>query len=231
MTKLTKANVPRHVAIILDGNRRWAKLRGVPSSVGHYQGLYKTLWPVVEEAQRQGVSYLTVFGFSSENWRRKEDEVSYLLQLFEQGMRRRIHILKKANVRLRVIGELERFPETLQTLVARAVDETKENSGLTLTLALSYGGRQEIVQAAEKLRHEPGNLTEKLFATRLYDSEMPDVDLLIRTSGEKRLSGFLLWQIAYAELYFTEVMWPDFSPKHFIQALTEFAGRRRRFGS
>lgn len=231
MTKLTKENVPGHVAIILDGNRRWAKLRGVPSSVGHYQGLYKTLWPVVEEAQRQGVSYLTVFGFSSENWQRKEQEIAYLLQLFEQGMRRRIHILKKANVRLRVIGELARFPQSLQDIVRRAVKETSTNTGLTLTLALSYGGRQEIVRAAERLRNDSRNVTEQLFATQLYDAEMPDVDLLIRTSGEKRLSGFLLWQIAYAELYFTEVMWPDFSPKHFIQALSEFAGRRRRFGS
>ncbi len=226
------ASLPAHVAIILDGNRRWARLRGLPASVGHYHGLYKSLWPTVLEANRLGIGHMTLFGFSTENWSRRQTEVDYLFKLFETGIRRKLTTLQSANVRFRAIGQLERFPEPLRRIIAKAVEATAGNTGLTLTFALSYGGRQEILQAAQKLAdRRVAEVTEELFSASLYDADLPDVDLLIRTSGEQRLSGFLPWQAAYAELYFTETPWPDFRPADLTAALRDFAGRKRRFGN
>lgn len=225
-------HAPRHVAIILDGNRRWAAKRGLPATAGHYRGHYETLWPIVEEAHQQGVSHLTLFAFSQENWNRRPAEVDYLLRLFQRAISRRLGVINENNIRLRAIGELERFPQKIQTMLADAIELTKDNTGLTLTVALSYGGRRELVRAAKLLQEKPTEvITEASFAASLYDGELPDVDLLIRTSGEKRISGFLLWQIAYAELYFTETLWPDFSRAEFVKALQEFAGRERRYGT
>ena len=222
---------PRHVAIILDGNRRWAKRRGLPAQAGHYRGLYYALMPTIEEAIKQGVEYLTVFAFSTENWNRKQREVNALMKLFEKSAEQKFEELLKANIRLKVIGQLDRFPDRLQELLRGIIDRSENNTGLTLTLALSYGGRQEVVSAAEKLRHSKGKIDEEAFANALYEPTLPDVDLLIRTSGEQRLSGFLLWQAAYAEIYFTDTLWPDFGPKDLARAIKDFMGRQRRFGT
>lgn len=231
MTKST-ANVPNHVAIILDGNRRWAKLRGLPGQKGHYYGLYKALWPVVMVAPEQGIKHLTVWGFSTENWNRSAEEVEYLFKLFERGIRNRINQLNHAGIRLNVIGQPERFPEPLQKILRDAMDRTAENSKMVFTMALSYGGRSELVEAAKKLAGKSADeITEESFAAALYDPELPDVDLLIRTSGEQRLSGFLPWQLTYAELYFTKKMWPEFRPEDLAEALRDFATRGRRFGT
>lgn len=229
--KLQQNELPAHVAIILDGNRRWASLRGLPDSIGHYHGLYKALWPTVLEANRHGIEHMTLFGFSTENWNRRQAEVDYLFKLFETGMRRKLSMLQSSNIRFKAIGQLERFPDGMQRMISQAVEQTAANTGLTLTFALSYGGRQEILQAAQKLADQRvGEVTEELFSESLYDADLPDVDLLIRTSGEKRLSGFLPWQAAYAELYFTDTLWPDFGPADLAAALADFAGRKRRFG-
>lgn len=223
---------PKHIAIILDGNRRWAKLRGLATEKGHYHGLYKALWPTVLAAPDQRVKYLTVWGFSTENWNRKPAELEYLFKLFERGIKNRITQLAHAGIRLNVIGEVERFPAPLQSVLSQAIERTAAGRRMTLTLALSYGGRREIVDAAKKLvGKKPAEITEESFAQALYDPALPDVDLLIRTSGEQRLSGFMPWQLNYAELYFTEKMWPDFGPDDLAAAIKDFRGRQRRFGN
>ena len=222
---------PRHVAIILDGNRRWAKLRNMPAFKGHYYGLYKALWPVVLDAPKQGIEFLTVWGFSTENWNRKAEELDYLFKLFERGVRNRVNRLNQDNIRIKTIGELDRFPDSLQQAVGEATERTAGNTGMTFTLALSYGGRRELVSAAKQLATStPDAVTEESFGASLYDPELPDIDLIIRTSGERRLSGFMPWQAQYAELYFTDTMWPDFRPKDLAAALADFATRQRRFG-
>lgn len=225
------SKTPNHVAIILDGNRRWAKQRGLPANKGHYYGLYKALWPVVLDAPTQGIKYLTAWGFSTENWDRNQDELEYLFKLFERGIRNRINKLNHAGIRIRAVGQLDRFPEPLQNVLREAIERTKDNTAMTFTMALSYGGRQEIVDATQKLvSRQPKKVTPAMVADALYDPELPDIDLLIRTSGEKRLSGFMPWQLTYAELYFTDKMWPDFRPADLAEALKDFAGRQRRFG-
>lgn len=223
--------LPTHVAIILDGNRRWAKQRGLPAKKGHYYGIYKALWPLVLDAPAQGIKYLTVWGFSTENWNRNADELEYLFKLFERGIRNRINKLNHAGIRIRAIGQLDRFPESLQQALTDAIARTKNNTKMTFTMALSYGGRQEIVDAAQKLvDRKADKITPELVTSALYDPDLPDIDLLIRTSGEKRLSGFMPWQLTYAELYFTDKMWPDFSSADLAEALKDFSGRQRRFG-
>ncbi len=218
--------------MILDGNRRWAKLRELPAMKGHWHGLYKALWPVVLAAPGQGVKYLTAWGFSTENWNRSPAEVEYLFKLFERGIRNRINQLNHANIRVRAIGQTDRFPEKLQKVLREATERTKDNTGMTFTLALSYGGRAELVEAAKKLAgKKPHEITEESFAQALYDPELPDVDLIIRTSGEQRLSGFMPWQGTYAELYFTKKQWPDFRPEDLADALKDFTARGRRFGT
>lgn len=228
--KKPQATLPNHVAIILDGNRRWAKLRGLPAAKGHYHGAYKALWPTVLAAPDQGIKYLTVWAFSTENWSRKQAELDYLFKLFERGIRNRVNQLNHAGVRVKTIGQIDRFPKSVRETIAEAVERTADNRKMTFTLALSYGGRAELIDAARKLAASKAEITEEAFAQALYDPDLPDVDLLIRTSGEQRLSGFMPWQLNYAELYFSQKMWPDFRPEDLAAAVKEFAGRQRRFG-
>lgn len=223
---------PKHVALILDGNRRWAKQRGLPALKGHWHGLYKALWPVVLAAPEQGITHLTAWGFSTENWGRSKQEVEYLFRLFERGIRNRINELNHANIRINAIGQIDRFPKKLQDVLREAAERTAGNDGMTFTLALSYGGRAELIAAAKKLvGKKPHEITEKSFGAALYDPDLPDVDLIIRPGGEQRLSGFMPWQGTYAELVFSKKQWPDFRPEDLAAAIQEFQVRQRRFGA
>jgi undecaprenyl diphosphate synthase len=225
--------VPNHVAIIMDGNGRWAAARGLPRVVGHREGT-KAVRRTIEAAIGQGVKYLTLFAFSSENWQRPEAEVTDLRGLLLQFLRSELQEMHEAGVRLRVIGEQERFGPNIAAELAAAEAKTVNNEKLTLLMALSYGGRAEIVAAARQAIAEglaPEALTEQKFASYLATAGVPDPDLLIRTSGEQRLSNFLLWQTAYAELVFVDVLWPDFGEQDFAGAVRKFAMRERRFGA
>ncbi len=230
------AEVPRHVAIIMDGNGRWAAARGLPKVAGHRAGA-KAVRRAVEAAIRQGVDWLTLYAFSSENWRRPEAEVSDLTGLLRHYLRHEVAELHAEGVRMRVIGERERFDDDLRHELSRAERLTAGNVRLNLTVALSYGGRSELVAAARAIaqavrdgRLDPESIDEAAIERFLFTAGMPDPDLVIRTSGECRLSNFLLWQSAYAELAFPDVMWPDFSDVHFASALAEYGRRERRFG-
>jgi undecaprenyl diphosphate synthase len=228
---------PRHVAIIMDGNGRWAKSRGLPRIAGHREGA-RAVRRTVEAAIRSGVSWLTIYAFSSENWRRPAGEITDLTGLLRRYLRSEVVELKQSGVRLRFIGDRLRFDPDIQHDLAAAERETEMNARLNLTIALSYGARAEIAAAAraavEAVRAgslDAGNLGEDAFASFLATAGMPDPDLIIRTSGEQRLSNFLLWQAAYAELVFLDVFWPDFDQDHFNAALKEFSRRDRRFGA
>ncbi len=229
--------VPRHVAIIMDGNGRWATARGLPRIAGHRAGA-QAVRRTIEAAIRNGVEWLTLYAFSSENWQRPQAEVIDLTGLLRHYVRQELAELKAQGVRLRIIGDRVRFDADIIADLARAERETVGNSRLNLTIALSYGARAEIVAAARAAATaaaagtlDPDSIDETVFAALLATAEMPDPDLVIRTSGERRLSNFLLWQSAYAELVFTDVLWPDFGFAHFDAALLEFAGRERRFGA
>ena len=228
---------PAHVAVIMDGNGRWAKARGLPRTAGHKKGV-DAVRSTVEAARELGIGYLTIFSFSSENWRRPEEEVSDLMQLLRFYLRSEIAELHRGGVRLRVIGDRERLSADIIRLIEKAEDLTKDNRRLTLVVALSYGSRQEIVAAARRLaeevragRLEPRDIDEALFAGRLFTADIPDPDLIVRTSGEKRISNFLLWQAAYAELVFVDTLWPDFTKRDLEAAIEEFHRRERRFGA
>lgn len=228
---------PKHVAIIMDGNGRWAKGRGLPRVAGHRQGA-EAVRRVVETAGRLGVDYLTLFSFSSENWRRPEEEVRDLMGLLRRYLKSEIAELHKKNVRFKVIGERERLDKDIQALVQDAEQMTAGNTQLTLSLALSYGGRAEIADAARRIAEsvrlgllDPAAIDETLFESYLWSVGLPDPDLLIRTSGEKRISNFLLWQCAYTEFYYTDVYWPDFDEAEFTAAIDDFRRRDRRFGA
>jgi len=230
------AEVPRHVAIIMDGNGRWAAARGLPRVAGHRAGAH-AVRRAVEASIRGGVEWLTLYAFSSENWRRPEAEVSDLTGLLRHYLRHEVAELHSEGVRMRVIGERHRFDEDLRHELSRAERLTAGNVRLNLTVALSYGGRAELVAAARAIAQaardgtlEPDAIDEAAVERFLFTAGMPDPDLVIRTSGERRLSNFLLWQSAYAELAFPDVMWPDFSEAHFAGALAEFGRRERRFG-
>ena len=227
---------PAHVAIIMDGNGRWARAKGLPRTAGHKAGA-EAVRRTVKAAVDQGVQYLTLFGFSSENWKRPSGEVTDLMGLLRLYLRKEIGELDREGVRLRIIGDRERFDADIQNLIRDAEQRTVSNTRLNLTIALSYGGRQEILHAARTLAIQaasggldPADLDEETFAGALYTSDLPDPDLLIRTSGEQRISNFLLWQLAYAEFVFTDVYWPDFGPDQLAKALEDFRGRERRFG-
>jgi undecaprenyl diphosphate synthase len=232
----TKLLVPRHVAIIMDGNGRWAAARGLPRPAGHKAGLT----PVrlcIEECASRGIEALTLFAFSSENWRRPAEEVGSLMGLFVEALDREIDELHGKSVRMRFIGERRNLAVRLQARIAAAEARTAANPGLKLQVAMSYGGRWDIVQAAGRVARDcasgamrPEELTEERFAARLSLAELPETDLLIRTGGEHRISNFLLWDLAYAELYFTPRLWPEFTVHDFEEALAYFAGRERRFG-
>ena len=228
---------PRHVAIIMDGNGRWARARGLPKVEGHRQGT-EAVRTAIEAAIRNGVRYLTLYGFSSENWNRPRREVDDLMGLLRRYLRSEIAELHKNNIRLRVIGDRTQLSGDIVRLIEESEAQTAGNTKLDLILALSYGGRDEITAAAQRLGEKvqsgelaPGGITEDEFVKCLETADIPDPDLLIRTSGEKRISNFLLWQLAYAEFVFLDALWPEFTAEHFGQALSEFGLRDRRFGA
>lgn len=233
-----KIEVPRHIALIMDGNGRWASKRGLPRTAGHKQGA-ETLRRVVKAGGELGIEYLTFFGFSSENWSRPEGEVQELMKLLRYYLRAETAELHKNGVRLCVIGDRSAFDKDIIKLIDNAEALTKDNTNLTVLMALNYGGRHDILQAAQKLAIEQGTAAEQLsaeelercFSALLMTADYPDPDLLIRTSGEQRISNFLLWQCAYAELVFTPTLWPDFGKKDLEWALAEYAARDRRFGA
>jgi undecaprenyl diphosphate synthase len=233
---LDRARLPQHVAAIMDGNGRWAKRRGLPRLIGHQRGV-DALKDLLRCCRDWGVPALTAYAFSTENWGRPLEEVEFLMTLFERVLRRERPDMMAENVRIRFIGNLEALPVSLQEEIARSMAETKENTGIQFTIATNYGGRQEIVQAcraiAAKVRQgaiDPEDIDEAIFERHLYTAGLSYPDLLIRTSGEMRLSNFLLWQMAYAEIYVTETLWPDFDRKEFHKALTDYQERDRRFG-
>jgi len=230
---MTQANYPpHHVAIVMDGNGRWAKKRGLPRLVGHNAG-GENIRPVVKIFADHGVKYLTLYMFSTENWNRPRIEVAGLLSLLAKKIDRQTQAFHQENIRLVHLGRLDRLSQKLREKVQAAVELTKNNTGLTLCLAFDYGGRDEIVQAARRIASagiSGNNINESVFARYLYNPDIPDPDLVIRTGGESRLSNFLLWQAAYSELYFTPVLWPDFGRKDVEEALSEYKLRQRRFG-
>ena len=228
---------PRHVAIIMDGNGRWARARGLPRAAGHKAGA-DAVRRAVESARHFGVRYLTLFGFSSENWKRPADEINDLMGLLRLYLRSEIAELHKENVRLRFIGDRSRFAADIVALLRQAEERTAENTALDLIVALNYGSRNEIVEAARKLMEDalagriaPGEVDEARFEAQLSTFGTPDPDVVIRTSGEQRLSNFLLWQSAYAELVFLDIYWPDFFRTDFEHAIREFHRRERRYGA
>ena len=229
-------NVPAHVAIILDGNGRWAKRRGLPRTMGHREGC-KVVEQTVEDAARLGIRYLTVYGFSTENWKRSDDEVSALMQLFRYYMKRLLGIAKANNVRVLSIGDRSRFAPDIIEGINALERETSENTGLTFVIAVNYGGRDEIRRAAVKLaedvrngRLSPEDISEEDITSRLDTHAIPDPDLLIRTGGEMRLYNYLLWQCAYTEFYVTDLLWPDFNRSELEKAIRVFNKRDRRYG-
>jgi undecaprenyl diphosphate synthase len=228
--------IPEHLAIIMDGNGRWAQRRHLPRILGHRKGV-ETVQAVVDECLALGIRYLTLYAFSSENWGRPSDEVDALMGLLGSFLQRELNQMTTRGIRLRAIGELERLPKNIRAILDEITARTANHQELVLTLALSYGGRNELVRAARALAREvvagrliPESIDEECLARALDTVGLPDPDLLIRTSGETRLSNFLLWQAAYAEFVFLDVLWPDFSAKHLRAALAEFARRERRFG-
>ena len=228
--------LPRHIAIIMDGNGRWAKQRGKKRVFGHHQGV-KTVREIVEKSVELKIKYLSLYTFSTENWNRPKEEVEALMDLLVETLNEQIGDLMKQNIRLNAIGDLSRLPaKTYQTL-KDVLHKTASNSGMTLSIALNYGGRDEIVhmtkELAKKVKNNiilPENIDENKINLHLYSHNLPDVDFMIRTGGEKRISNFLLWKIAYAELYFTDVLWPDFNKQHYYEALADYQKRERRFG-
>jgi undecaprenyl diphosphate synthase len=227
--------VPRHVAIIMDGNGRWAQQRGLPRVAGHARGV-EAVRTVVEGCARRGVEYLTLFAFSSENWRRPAEEVSVLMQLFIKALQNEVHKLHRHQIRLRVVGDLSAFPTRIRELVSDAEVLTKDNNGLVLTICANYGGRWDLIQAMqalladEQLHREPALLDESRIEQHLALAYAPEPDLFIRTGGEQRLSNFMIWQLAYTELYFTTDYWPDFDEMALERAFESYRQRERRFG-
>ncbi len=228
---------PRHIAVIMDGNGRWARKRGLPRAAGHRAGARAALRLIRYIGEHRSASYVTLFAFSTENWQRPPEEIRFLMKLFAEFLHDNRKEMIEQGVRLRVTGQLERLPEGVQDAVRAAVEQTRDGQRIVVNVALSYGGREEILHATKRLaqRVECGEvgasqLTEAAFAAELYTAGMPDPDLIIRTSGEMRLSNFLLWQAAYAELYFSDTLWPDFGPEELERALEAFRSRERRFG-
>jgi undecaprenyl diphosphate synthase len=228
--------IPQHIAVIMDGNGRWARKRNLPRIMGHYAGV-KTADQTIESCARLGIKVLTLYTFSTENWKRPAEEVSALMELLEKNLGEKAPKLKDNNVRFNVIGRLDKFSPGLKDSIKKIIDDTSANTGLTLNLALNYGARQEILDAAKAFSAacagglDASKCTEDDFEGFLYTKDLPGVDLVIRTSGEMRVSNFLLWQIAYAELYVTDTLWPDFNEAELKKALEEYDRRERRFGA
>jgi undecaprenyl diphosphate synthase len=236
MTLEKNNNLPSHIVIIMDGNGRWASRRKLPRAAGHKAGV-KALRRIVEHCARRQIEVLTVFAFSSENWRRPRQEVQLLLDLFISSLEEQVDDLHEHGVRLCFIGERSSFPEKLQSSIARAEEKTAANTSLQLNVAADYGGRWDIIQACRQVvdmvlagKLQPAAIDEAVFARHLCLAGLPDPDLFIRTGGERRISNYLLWQCAYSELYFSEALWPDFTPQVLDEALDWYAGRQRRFG-
>ena len=228
--------LPRHLAIIMDGNGRWAKGMGRPRALGHEEGA-KMVKRIVKSCAEKGIEYLTLFAFSTENWLRPKKEVNTLMRILVKSLRSELQTLVENDIQLRTIGDTKNLPEVVQSELEEVITQTKSNTRMVLTLALSYGSRQEIANAVQEISAKvkkglisPSDIDEKLINSHLYTCFMPEVDLLIRTSGEYRLSNFMLWQCAYAELYFTDTYWPDFNTKELDKALASYQKRERRFG-
>ena len=234
--KIINGNIPKHVAIIMDGNGRWATKRHLPRSAGHRAGV-ESLREIINTSIEIGVGYLTVYSLSSENWKRPESEVNFLMKLFLATIKNELRLLMEHGVRLRLIGDRKSLPPEVVEAYEEAEKKTSENTKLNFNIALNYGSRQEILDAfkilGEKIKSSELNIEDiciKDLSENLYTKDIPDPDFLIRTSGEHRISNFLLWQISYSELYFTKVLWPDFKQKHFLKAIEEYQKRNRRFG-
>ena len=231
-----KNDIPKHLAIIMDGNGRWAESKGRNRIHGHSHGV-RAVQEVVEEAVQLNIEYLTLYAFSTENWSRPKEEIGVLMKLLVNTLRSEFEKLLENRIRLNVIGNIDQLPEIVRNELEYVTDQTKNNTEMTLTLALSYGGREELANVFKHLAYKikdniisPEKIDQSIINEHLYTQNLPDVDLLIRTSGEKRISNFLLWQIAYAELYFSKVLWPDFTKKHLHRALISYQKRERRFG-
>lgn len=229
-------NIPNHVAIIMDGNGRWAKLIGKPRIFGHKNGV-NSVKQVIEASVEMGIKFLTLYAFSTENWNRPKLEVKTLMALLVSSLKKELKTLQKNNIKLNAIGSIENLPSQVHNELFEVINKTKNNTALTLTLALSYGSREEIVNVIKNLSEKVVNnnlsieeINEKIINNHLYTFSLPDVDLMIRTSGEKRISNFLLWQIAYAELYFCNTLWPDFKKDDLFKAIEDYQKRERRFG-
>ena len=229
-------NVPQHVAIILDGNGRWARSKGMPRNYGHAQGS-KNVERICEEAWRMGIKYLTVYAFSTENWQRPKSAVDALMKLLRNYMKTCLKTAEKNDMKIRVIGDIRPLDEDIKKRILELEEASRNNGGLNFTIALNYGSRDEMIRAVKRLAQDcvdqkvnPEDIDEKLYAAYLDTRELPDPDLLIRTSGELRLSNYLLWQLAYSEFYFTDVPWPDFTKEELIRAIEHYNSRERRFG-
>ena len=236
MHRIIKEKLPRHIAVIMDGNGRWAKKNMLKRVMGHKKGA-DAVRTVVETCRKLGVQYLTLFAFSVENWQRPEEEVRALTILLEEYLMTQLHEMKDNGLRLISIGDTDKLPKKVGDALFRAIEETSENRGMVLNLALSYGGRDEIVSAVKRVLKDSksrgideNTITKDFFSRYLYTAHIPDPDLLIRTGGEYRLSNFLLWQLSYTELYFSDVLWPDFSKDDLLEAIVDYQGRERRFG-
>ncbi|MEW7293116.1 isoprenyl transferase [Aquimarina sp. 2304DJ70-9] len=234
--KQLNSNIPKHVAIIMDGNGRWAKKKGLFRAAGHEKGT-KAVREAVEGSAEIGVKHLTLYAFSTENWNRPKLEVDTLMKLLVSSLKKEIKTLQKNNIQLNAIGNLQNLPKKARTELMEVIEKTKSNDHMTLTLALSYGSREELIKTIEEISIKVKNgvisphlINEAVINEHLYTKNLPDVDLLIRTSGEQRISNFLLWQIAYAELYFTEILWPDFKRTDLYEAILNYQKRERRFG-
>ncbi|MCD8501541.1 MAG: isoprenyl transferase [Bacillaceae bacterium] len=232
----TFENVPKHIAIIMDGNGRWAKKRGLPRIAGHREGM-NVVTKIVKKSNDIGVEVLTLYAFSTENWKRPKNEVEFLMKLPEHFLDIELPKLIKENVRVRLMGDKEHLPHHTIQAVEKAIEKTKDNTGLILNFALNYGSRHELVQAVKSISSDvkegvidPKLITEDVFESYLMTSQLNDPDLLIRTSGEKRLSNFMLWQLAYTEFWFTDVLWPDFNEEYFMEAINVYQNRKRRYG-
>jgi undecaprenyl diphosphate synthase len=233
---IDKNNIPKHIAIIMDGNGRWANERGLPRTAGHRKGIER-IKEILKAANELGIRFITFFTFSTENWQRPKREVDMLMHSLDNFLKNQVRELNQKNIRLMVIGEKEPLPHYLQKRIKQVQDLTKENNGLVAIIALNYGSRQEIINAVKRFSEQVragketiDNLSQELFANFLYTAGIPDPDLLIRTSAELRISNFLLWQLSYAELYFPKKYWPDFSREDLIRAIKEYQRRERRFG-
>ena len=229
-------NVPQHIAIILDGNGRWAKAKGMPRNYGHAQGS-KNVEKICEEAWRMGIKYLTVYAFSTENWSRPENEVAALMKLLRNYMKTCLKTAAKNDMKIRVIGDIEPLDDDIKSRIRELEAATTDNGGLNFTIALNYGSRDELTRAAQKMAKDCAEgkikaeeIDESVFETYLETHGIPDPDMMIRTSGEQRLSNYLLWQLAYSEFYFTDVPWPDFTKEELVKAIEEYNHRHRRFG-